>query len=63
MKEHGVGPEQCAFVGDGINDVHLASEVGTGISFNGHEKLQEVCKYAIKQKKGKEDFKEVLKYI
>lgn len=60
MKEHGFGPEDCAFVGDGINDVFLASEVGIGISFNGHHKLEEVCDYVIRQKKGEEDFREVL---
>lgn len=63
MKEHGLSPEECAFVGDGRNDVFLAKEVGTSISFNGAEELSRVSTHAIKQEKGKEDFKEVLKYL
>lgn len=63
MKEHGVSPEECAFVGDGINDVFLAKEVGIGIAFNGHAELQKVAKHSINQSKGKEDFKEILKYL
>ncbi|MBR9705938.1 HAD-IB family phosphatase [Candidatus Pacearchaeota archaeon] len=63
MKEHGRSPDECAFVGDGINDVHLAKEVGVGISFNGHEELQRVSTHVINQEEGKEDFREILKYL
>ena len=63
MREHGFSPEECAFVGDGRNDVFLAKEVGTSISFNGAEELERVSTYTIKQEKGKEDFKEVLSYF
>jgi len=63
MKEHGLSPEECAFVGDGVNDIFLAKEVGTSISFNGAEELQRVSTYSINQQEGKEDFMEILKYL
>jgi len=63
MKEHGLDPEECAFVGDGVNDVFLAKEVGTSIAFNAPEELQKVSTFSINQPEGKEDFREILKYI
>lgn len=63
MKEHGLSPKDCAFVGDGKNDVHLARAVGTSIAFNGAEKLQEASTYSINQPEGKEDFRAVLKHL
>jgi phosphoserine phosphatase len=63
MKEHGLLPENCAFVGDGKNDVALAKEVGLSIAFNAPEELQRVSKYSINQPEGKEDFRAVLKYL
>lgn len=63
MREHGLSPEECAFVGDGKNDVHLAKEVGLSISFNGAEELQRVSTHSINQPEGKEDFRETLKYL
>lgn len=63
MKEHGLSPEECAFVGDGKNDVYLAKEVGLSISFNGAEELERVSSYKIKQEENKEDFREILKYL
>ena len=67
MKEHikaaKISPNQCAFIGDGPNDVGLAKEVGLSISFNGCEDLENAVKYSIKQTKGNEDFREVIKYF
>ena len=63
MAEHGVSPEECAFVGDGRNDVHIAKEVGIAISFNGAKELQRVSKHSINQEKKEEDFREVLKFL
>jgi len=63
IKEHGLMPEECAFVGDGKNDVHIAKEVGMGIAFNAAEELQRVATHVIEQPDGKEDFREVLKYL
>jgi len=63
MKEHGLSSEECAFVGDGVNDVYLSKEVGIGISFNGAEELQRVSNHSINQEEGKENFTEILKYL
>lgn len=63
MKEHGLSPEECAFIGDGKNDVFLAKEVGTSIAFNAAEELQRVSTYNINQPQGKEDFRAILKYL
>jgi len=63
MKEHGLSPEECAFVGDGKNDIFLAKEVGTSISFNGPEELQRISTHSINQEKDKEDFTAILKYF
>jgi phosphoserine phosphatase len=63
MKEHGLSPEECAFVGDGKNDVFLAKEVGVSVAFNGAKELQRVTTHAVNQEEGKEDFEEVLKYL
>ncbi|MEK6852493.1 MAG: HAD-IB family phosphatase [Nanoarchaeota archaeon] len=63
MKEHGLKKEQCAFVGDGKNDIHLAKAVGLSIAFNADLELQKVCTYVINQPKGEEDFREILKYL
>ena len=63
MKEHGLKKEECAFVGDGANDVHLAQACDTSIAFNAAESLQKVCTHVINQEEGKEDFRAVLKYL
>lgn len=63
MREHGLGPEECAFVGDGKNDVYLAKEVGLSIAFNAAEELQRVSTHSINHPKGKEDFKAILNYL
>jgi len=63
MREHGLSPDECAFVGDGKNDILLAKEVETSIAFNGAEELQRVSNHSINQEEGKENFIEILKYI
>ncbi len=63
MKEHGLTREQCAFVGDGINDVPFANAVGLSISFNGAPELQKACTHSVVQEEGKEDFRAILKYL
>ncbi|HQH26884.1 MAG TPA: HAD-IB family phosphatase [Oligoflexia bacterium] len=60
MQEHGFAAEQCAFVGDGRNDIALAGAVGTSISFNGAAELAAVCTAAVEQPEGKEDFRTIL---
>ena len=63
IKEHGLTPDECAFVGDGRNDVPLAKSVGLSISFNGPKELQEASTHSINQPEGKEDFREILKFL
>lgn len=58
-----VGPNDCAFVGDGMNDVHLAEEVGYSIAFNAQEQLRRVATAPIQQAKGAEDFMEVVRVL
>lgn len=60
---HGVPLEDCAFVGDGSNDVHVARAVGVSIAFNGDKELQDVATHCVTQDKGKEDFRAVLEYL
>lgn len=63
MEEHGLSPEECAFVGDGSNDVELAREVGLSISYNGPEELEAAASYIINQERDEEDFSEILDYL
>ena len=63
MKEHGLTSEECAFIGDGKNDIHLAKVVELSIAFNGALELQKVCTHSINHPKGKEDFREILKFL
>ncbi len=61
MREYKLHPQECAFIGDGVNDIPLAKEVGTSIAFNARKELQEVCTYSINQKK--KNLKAILKYF
>ena len=61
IKEHGLEPEQCAFIGDGVNDIPLAKECGISIAFNARKELQEVTTYAVNQKA--KDLRGILKYL
>lgn len=55
-REYGVAPSDCAFVGDGMNDVHLARVVGLSIAFNAQPQLRAVASACISQQNGAEDF-------
>ena len=61
--EYKLKPENVAFVGDGFNDKQIAKKVGLSIAFNGDLRLHEHTTYSIKQEKGSEDFREILKYL
>jgi len=63
MKEHGLTREECAFVGDGRNDVPFAKAVDLSIAFNGAQELQDVCSHSVNQEEGKEDFRAVLEFL
>jgi len=61
--QYGVSLSECAFVGDGSNDVHIARAVGISVAFNGEKALQDVATHSVNQEKGKEDFRAVLEYL
>jgi phosphoserine phosphatase len=61
MREYKLKPSECAFIGDGVNDIPLAKEVGLSIAFNGRKELQEVCSYSVNQEK--KDLQAILKYF
>lgn len=63
IAEHKLTREECAFVGDGMNDVSLAQAVGRSIAFNAAPALQKVCTYSINQLEGREDFRAIWKYF
>ena len=42
-KEEDIPLINCAFVGDGHNDIYLAKAVGLSIAFNAHQELIKVC--------------------
>ena len=52
-------PEECALVGDGVNDIELAKRVGLPFAFNARVELKKHCKIIIDKK----DLREILKYI
>jgi phosphoserine phosphatase len=55
-REYGVDPHDCPFIGDGMNDVHLARMGGFSIAFNAQKELSAVATAAISQAPGTEDF-------
>lgn len=61
--QYGVSLEECAFVGDGSNDIHIAKAVGMSVAFNGEAELRNVSTHAVVQKIGSEDFRAVLDYL
>lgn len=63
MKEHDLKKDECAFVGDGRNDIPLAKAVGLAIAFNAAPELQKISTFSINQKEGKEDFRAILKFL
>lgn len=63
MNEYGITREECAFIGDAQNDILVAQEAGLSIAFNAQPELREVCTYSIDQALGREDFREVEKYL
>lgn len=58
-REYDVSPQDCVFVGDGMNDVHLARAVGFSVAFNAQKELNEVASIVIQQPEGDENFTSV----
>lgn len=63
IREYGIRNSECAFVGDGDNDIQLAETVGVSIAFNGSPNLQRVCTFSICQSEGMEDLSSILEHI
>ena len=59
VKEYGVSKADCVFVGDGMNDVHLAKSVGFSIAIDAQKKLKEISDIVIEQGPNNENFYEV----
>ncbi len=57
MREYGLRTDECAFVGDGANDVPIASAVGTSYAYNGHPALQAAAHHSI------DDFSQILEIV
>jgi phosphoserine phosphatase len=47
MREYHLVADDCAFVGDGANDVPIASAVGTSVAYNGHPALRAAVHHSI----------------
>lgn len=63
MREYKVRRNRCVFVGDGPNDVWMASEAGFSVAFNAHPDLVRASTCSVIQPAGHEDFRTVLEVI
>jgi phosphoserine phosphatase len=63
IEEHGLSSDDCLFIGDGMNDVYLAKEVGTSIAFNAQKELNEVAQIKIKQLPNEENLIAVIDFF
>src|SRR5262249_17572594 len=63
MREHRATPYDCIFIGDGKNDVPLASHVAVSFAFNAQPELREVATESIDQKDGNENLSAVLRLL
>jgi phosphoserine phosphatase len=57
MREYKLGMEECAFVGDGKNDAHIARQVGISFAYRAHPALKAAATHTI------EDFSEILEHL
>jgi phosphoserine phosphatase len=56
----GLAPEQCAYVGDEINDIPLFGEAGLSIAFNCHKDIVKKTAHVVA---GRADLREILQYL
>jgi phosphoserine phosphatase len=47
MKEYNLRPHECAFIGDGKNDIYVAKEVGCSFSYRGHADLNKIATHRV----------------
>lgn len=57
MKEYQLNTKDCAFIGDGQNDVFIAQEVGQSFAYRAHPDLCKVANYSV------DEFSEILQYL
>ena len=57
IRQYGFTKAECAFVGDGKNDTHIAEQVGTSFAYRAHPDLQKVATHTIS------NFSEILRHI
>ncbi len=57
MKEYQFSREECAFIGDGKNDVFIAQEVGKSFAYQAHPELCAVATHSV------EEFMEISQWI
>lgn len=60
IEEHGLSPSDCVFIGDGMNDVYLAKEVGISIAFNAQRELSDIASFSIEQGQFRENLYEII---
>jgi phosphoserine phosphatase len=57
LEEYAIRPSECAFVGDGANDVHIATFVGKSFAYRASPRLAAVTTHSIA------DFNEILNHV
>ena len=63
-KEHGISPENVAFVGDDINDLEAMKFVGYPCTIaDGHKSVKEVAKYIAKEPGGHGAVRDIIDHI
>jgi|TARA_R110002050_G_scaffold281250_1_gene428557 phosphoserine phosphatase len=60
IEEHGLSSKDCVFVGDGMNDIFLAREVGISIAFNAQSQLRKESTFQINQNQGEENLLSII---
>jgi phosphoserine phosphatase len=63
MREYQATPYDCIFVGDGKNDVDLASNVAVSFAFNGQAELQRVVTESISQPDGQHNLNQIAQLL
>lgn len=60
-QEYNVPLDECAFIGDGKNDIFLAKACGTSIAFNAQSELKAICNIIVDQEEP--DLSEVINLL
>jgi len=63
LSNYNISRDECAFVGDGQNDVAVARAAGLSVAFNAQIELRHCCTTAIQQDFRHQDFRVVAEYF